>query len=51
MVGGVDEHVEDHGAAVGIVAAFPGGDVPGALELLGGYGRQDRENVIEGLFE
>jgi len=34
VMGSVNEHVKNHGAAVRVGAALPGRDVPSALELL-----------------
>src|SRR5215469_9524595 len=51
MVRSVDKHVENHGAAIGVVAAFPGRDVPGALELLGSDFREHRNHIVERLLE
>src|SRR5579872_5106680 len=49
MMSGVDEHIHDHRPAIGIIAAFPGGNVPGALQLFRSDLWQDCEHVIEGL--
>jgi hypothetical protein len=50
-MGDVDEHVEDHGAAVRIGAALPVREVPGALQLFGGDLGQRGDHVVEGLAE
>ena len=51
VMGGMDQHVQEHHSSVRVRAALPGWQVPGALELLGGGRWQDHNHVVERLVE
>src|SRR5580704_910221 len=51
MVSGMNEHIHDHGTAIGIVTALPRRNVPGALKLLWSDLWQRVEHVVERLIE